>query len=137
MHVTHIGAAFASADPTAAGAWLTEHLGFEVLVDLGWYVSTRHPDREGLSVDLVRHDHDTWVEPATGVRGTMLALVVDDVDGHHDRLVAAGVPLLKGLVTEPWGQRRVQVAGPDGLVVELVQPVEPDPEWMAAQGLPG
>ncbi len=30
----------------------------------------------------------------------------------------------------------MQVAGPDGLVVELIQPVEPDPEWMAAQGLP-
>uniref|UniRef100_UPI0030F910DD VOC family protein n=1 Tax=Nocardioides salarius TaxID=374513 RepID=UPI0030F910DD len=57
------------------------------------------------------------------------------VGAEHDRLVAAGVPLLKQLVTEPWGQRRMQVAGPDGLVVELIQPVEPDPDWMATQGL--
>ena len=135
MQVTQIGAAFASAAPSAAGSWLGEHLGFEVAVDLGWYVSTRHPD-QALSVDFVQHDHDTWVEPATGVRGTMLALVVTDIDAEHDRLVTAGVPLLKQLVTEPWGQRRVQVAGPDGLVVELVQPVAPDPDWMAAQGLP-
>jgi hypothetical protein len=34
-------------------------------------------------------------------------------------------------------QRRFQVAGPDGLVIELVQPVEPDLEWMKAQGLLG
>ncbi|MFP3713504.1 hypothetical protein [Puerhibacterium sp. TATVAM-FAB25] len=38
-------------------------------------------------------------------------------------------------MTEPWGQRRFQVAGPAGLVVELVQQVAPDPEWSAAQGL--
>ncbi len=134
MQVTQIGTVLASPDPSAAGSWLSEHLGFDVAVDLGWYVSTRHPD-QALSVDFVQHDHDTWVEPAAGVRGTMLALVVPDVGAEHDRLVAAGVPLLKQLVTEPWGQRRVQVAGPDGLVVELIQPVEPDPDWMAAQGL--
>ncbi|SDS78994.1 Uncharacterized conserved protein PhnB, glyoxalase superfamily [Nocardioides scoriae] len=137
MQVTQVGAAYAVAEPTEAGRWFAEHLGFEVLVDLGWYVSTRHAGCEGLRVDLVARDHETWVEPADGVRGAMLALVVTDVDSHHDRLVAAGVEVLEPLVTEPWGQRRVQLAGPDGLVVELVGPVEPDPAWMAAQGLAG
>lgn len=135
MQVTQVGTAFATVDPSSAAAWFQEHLGFGVLVDLGWYASTQHPDHPALRVDFVRHDHETWVEPATGVQGAMLALVVPDVDAQHDRLVAAGTPVLKPLVTEPWGQRRVQVAGPDGLVVELVQPVDPDPAWMAAQGL--
>ena len=76
------------------------------------------------------------VDPVDGVRGVVCALVVDDVDGLHDQLASRDVAVLKPLVTEPWGQRRVQVAGPDGLVVELVQPVAPDPAWMAAQGLP-
>jgi hypothetical protein len=86
-----------SSEPTARAPRThrcAQHLGFRVLVDLGWYVSTQHP-------------------------------------------VAKGASILKPLVTEPWGQRRVQVAGPDGLVIELVQPVEPDPDWMAAQGLSG
>lgn len=135
MQVLGIGTAFASKEPSAAGAWFTEHLGFHPLVDLGWYVSTQHPDHDGLRVDFVRHDHATWVEPSAGVRGAMLAFVVPDVDTRHELLVAAGVPILKEPVTEPWGQRRLQVTGPDGLVVELVQPVEPDPEWMAAQGI--
>jgi hypothetical protein len=39
------------------------------------------------------------------------------------------------LVTEPWGQRRFQVTGPDGLVVEVLQPVDPSPEWLAEHGL--
>ena len=137
MDVTQIGAAYAVEDPTAAGAWFAECLGFTVLVDLGWYVSTRHPGVPGLAVDLVRRDHDTWVERSDGVAGAMLALVVADVDALHEQLVARGERVLKPLVTEPWGQRRFQVAGPGGLVVELVQPVAPDPAWMAAQGLAG
>ena len=135
MQVMQIGAAFAAANPTAAGAWFTEHLGFRVLVDLGWYVSTQHPDREELRVDFVRSNHETWPEGTEQVQGAMLALLVNDVDGEHARIVANGATVLKPLISEPWGQRRFQVAGPDGLVVELVQPVAPDPDWMAEQGL--
>jgi len=135
VQVTQIGTAFAVSDPTAAGDWFAQRLGFTVLVDLGWYVSTQHPDREELRVDFVRHDHESWPEPRVPVRGAMVALVVADVDAEHARLAAGGVEVLKPLVTEPWGQRRFQAAGPDGLVVELVQPVAPDPEWLAAQGL--
>jgi len=132
MQVAQVGAAFAAADPAAAGAWSAEHLGFELLVDLGRYVSTRPADHEALRVDFVRHDHESWPEPGARVAGALLALVVPDVDAQHERWVAGGVAVLTPLGTEPWGQRRVQVAGPDGLVIELVQP---DPEWMAANGL--
>jgi uncharacterized glyoxalase superfamily protein PhnB len=65
----------------------------------------------------------------------MLALLVEDVDSAHEQMRAGGVPVLMPLTAEPWGQRRFQVAGPAGLVVELLQTVAPDPEWMAAQGL--
>ncbi len=136
MHITQVGTAYAVTDPSVAGAWFDEQLGFRVLVDLGWYVSTQHPGHPELRVDFVQGDHDTWVEPAAGVRGAMLALVVTDVDDQHRRLVAGGATVVKPLVTEPWGQRRVQVAGPEGLVIELVQAVEPDPDWVASQDLP-
>lgn len=135
MQVTQVGAAFAVADPSTAGTWFDNMLGFRVLVDLDWYVSTVHPDHPKLRVDFVRSDHDTWAEPSAAVRGTMLALEVPDVDDQHERLVAGGASIIKPPVTEPWGQRRVQVAGPEGLVIELVQAVEPDPEWMASQNL--
>ena len=135
MQVGRVGAAFAVEDPSAAGAWFEANLGFRVVADLGWYASTQHPDHTALAVDFVRHDHETWAAPTSGLQGAMLALEVSGVDAEHARLVAGGASVLKELVTEPWGQRRLQVAGPEGLVIELVQPVAPDPEWMAAQGL--
>ncbi len=135
MQVLQIGTAFAASDPSAAGAWFADRLGFTVLVDLGWYVSTQHPQREELRVDFVRPDHETWPEATDRVRGAMVALLVADVDAAHAQMTASGAEVLKPLVTEPWGQRRFQVAGPDGLVVELVQQVAPDAAWLAAQGL--
>lgn len=134
MEVKQVAAAYAVEDVSGAAAWVAEHLGFEVLVDLGWYTSTRHPDVP-ITVDFVDRDHGTWVRRAEQVTGAMLALVVDAVDEAYARLDAAGVEVLTAPRTEPWGQRRLQVGGPGGLVVELVQPVPPDPSWMAAQGL--
>ncbi|WP_162907582.1 hypothetical protein [Allorhizocola rhizosphaerae] len=40
-------------------------------------------------------------------------------------------------MTEPWGRRRFQVAGPDGVFVEVLESVTPDPQWLAANGLAG
>jgi hypothetical protein len=44
------------------------------------------------------------------------------------------VPVVMELVTEPWGQRRFQIAAPDGLLVEVLQRVAPDPAWLAENG---
>ena len=135
MHVSQIASAYAHPAPSDAGRWVAQWLGFDVLVDLGWYVSTAHPDEPSLRVDFVAHDHDTWAQESERVAGAMLALVVDDVDAQHERCAAGGVDVLMAPRSEPWGQRRTQLRGPAGLLVELVQAVPPDPAWMAEQGL--
>lgn len=66
--------------------------------------------------------------------GTLLAFLVDDVDAEEKRLREAGLDIVLPLVTEPWGQRRFQVMGPDGLVVEVLQAVDPSPGWLAEYG---
>ena len=136
MNVTMIGTVLAAEDPARSAAWFAG-LGFTVTVDLGWYVSTQHPDHPALSLDLVQRDHPSWPVAARGrsVAGTLLALMVGDVDAEHERLVAAGAEVVLPPVTEPWGQRRFRVAGPDGVLVEILQRVAPDPDWPAAHGL--
>ncbi|GIF05125.1 VOC family protein [Actinoplanes siamensis] len=136
MDFTLVGVAFAASDPAASARWFAEHFGFTVTVDLGWYVSLHHESHTGLSVDLVHRDHESWPDGARGreVAGTLFALMVADVDAEHERLRTEGVAVLRPPVTEPWGQRRCQLAGPDGLVVEILQRVAPDPAWLAANG---
>ena len=137
MQVSLFGTALAAADPRAAADWFVEHLGFGVTVDLGWYVATQHPQHPSLSLDFVVDDHASWpVEMRSRpVSGAMLAFLVEDVDAEEARLRAAGVESVMDLVTEPWGQRRFRVAGPDGVVVEVLQRVAPDMDWLAANGL--
>ena len=41
-------------------------------------------------------------------------LVVDDVDGYHRQVVAAGAEIVKPLATEPWGMREFGLRTADG-----------------------
>lgn len=132
-----IGMALAAADPTRSAAWFADHFGFTVNIDLGWYVNTQQAAHPTVSIDFVQRDHASWPEATRGkaVLGTLLAFVVEDVDAEHARLTREGVEIVLPLVTEPWGQRRFQLAGPDGLLVEVLQVVTPDPAWLTENGL--
>ncbi|MUL40625.1 hypothetical protein FZ103_05425 [Streptomonospora sp. PA3] len=132
-----IGFALSVRDPAGCAAWFAEHFGFGVNVDIGWYVNTTCADLPGVSLDFVRSDHESWPEAVRGrqVSGALVAFLVADVDAEARRLAEAGVEFALEAVTEPWGQRRCQVLGPEGVVVEVLQQVAPDPQWLAAHGL--
>ncbi|GAA0429710.1 hypothetical protein Aca07nite_38220 [Actinoplanes capillaceus] len=139
MKFSLVGMAVAARKPAVSAAWFAEHFGFTVGVDLGWYVSTQHAEHPNLSLDFVQRDHASWPEATRGknVAQTLLAFLVTDVDAEYTRLCDADLEVVMPVVTEPWGQRRFQVAGPDGLLVEVLQMVAPDPQWLADNGLGG
>jgi uncharacterized glyoxalase superfamily protein PhnB len=139
MQFTLIGMAVAAENPAASAAWFAEHFGFKVGIDLGWYVNTQHGDHPNVSLDFVQRDHESWPQATRGkaVAGTLLGFLVADVDAEFDRLRSAGLQVVMPPVTEGWGQRRFQVAGPDGLLVEVLQMAAPDPQWLADNGLTG
>ncbi|GAB2622444.1 VOC family protein [Paractinoplanes abujensis] len=139
MQFTAIGMVAAAEKPSDSPAWFVEHFGFQVGIDIGWYVNTQHAGHQNVSLDFVQRDHESWPEATRGkaVVGTLLAFVVEDVDAEFARLSDAGLEVVMPLVTEPWGQRRFQVAGPGGLLVEVLQQVAPDPQWLADNGFGG
>jgi catechol 2,3-dioxygenase-like lactoylglutathione lyase family enzyme len=59
-------------------------------------------------------------EAATGTQ-VALWLQVRDVDAAHEELAAAGVPVLRAPVTEPWGLREMWVADPDGIRIAVIE----------------
>lgn len=56
-----------------------------------------------------------------------LWLQVRDVDTAHEALRAAGVPVLREPVTEPWGLREMWIADPDGVRIAVVEVPEDHP----------
>lgn len=135
MDVTLIGLALMAENPTTSAQWFADHFGFKININLGWYVNTQRPEHPNVSLDFVDRTHESSPDALRGkqVAGTLLAFLVPDVDTEERRLREAGVEVVLPLVTEPWGQRRVQFRGPDGLIVEVLQLVEPDPDWIAQQ----
>jgi hypothetical protein len=59
---------------------------------------------------------------------------VPDAAAVDARLRAAGVRVMLPLRDEPFGQRHVMVADPNGVLVDVVQPIPADPDWLARHG---
>ncbi|GII56661.1 glyoxalase [Planotetraspora thailandica] len=57
--------------------------------------------------------------PAHG--GPGIWLQVRDVQAEHDRLASAGVAVIRGPVTEPWGLVEMWIEDPDGTPIVLVE----------------
>ncbi len=134
MQATRIGFVAMSTDPTASAVWLVEHFGFVLNADIGWWVDLQHPDHPAVHVNLSRLGDESAPPGIRDQLGGFLALLVDDVDAEERRLRASGQRMVLPVTTEPWGQRRFQVQGPDSLVVEVLSLVESDPRWMAEHG---
>lgn len=91
-------------DPAAAIALLRDALGFTVAAD--------HRDDTGAvqHAELVQNGGAVLIGPrregdpfATG--RAVVYVAVDDVDGHHDRAVAAGATVVMGLTDQDYGSR--------------------------------
>ena len=67
-------------------------------------------------------------------QGLIIGLLVPDATAVDARLRAAGVRMALPLRDEPFGQRHVMVADPNDVLVDVVQPIPADPDWLARHG---
>ncbi|MFM6829458.1 MAG: VOC family protein [Novosphingobium sp.] len=134
MKVSGLGTVILTDSPVSDAEFFVRHLGFGEVAKLDWFVSLVHPDLPGLFLDLLHVAHPSAADAQRGrlADAIMIALLVDDAAAEATRLEASGIALIKPLTDEPWGQRRFQLAGPAGTVVEIVQRIAPDPDWLAA-----
>ena len=127
MHITGTAISLNVADPEASADFAAEHFGFRVAMAADGFVSLEHPD-SAVNVIFLRTGLATFkpsrIAGAAG-QGTLLVLVVDDLDREHARIAAAGAEVVTPPETEPWGERFSQLADPNGLVWQLVQWVTP------------
>lgn len=131
MNVTSFYPVLMSDDVATATAFYRDVVGFETVFDGGWYTSLR---LGGFELAIVAADHDSVPDGfrRAVVGGLLLNLEVDDADAASDRLVAAGAVVVQPLRDEAFGQRHVIFAAPDGVLLDVIQPIEPSPEFAAA-----
>ena len=122
------------ADPREAAAWFVDLLGWQVGFDSDWFVHLHAPDAEQIELGLLRADHEIVPEAAAGRGGSMVTIVVPDVDAVHATAVERGLDVLEAPRDLFYGQRRLLLRGPDGVVVDVSSECPPDPDWLASLG---
>ena len=106
--------------------WFTEVLGLPT-ESWGRVFSWRdreNPEARGYTVMGLHSTSSDYFDPSA--QPFMLNLRVDDLDGMLELLRSRGVEILKVLPPEPNG-RFAHVMGPDGIKIELWEPVKDDP----------
>lgn len=121
-------------DVAATAAFYIQHFGFAPVFESDWYVQLRGGDRQN-ELAIIGFDHES-IPPAgrQPTSGLILSLEVADAAADAVRLADAGVPIVQALRDEVFGQRHFIAADPNGIFVDVITPIEPDPDWLAQQG---
>jgi catechol 2,3-dioxygenase-like lactoylglutathione lyase family enzyme len=127
-------------DLAASVSFYRDRLGFVVAYQLPWFATLLRPGETAplWDLSLLLRGHEVIPEPLrqTSTSGLILGVVVEDARAEHARLREAGVPIVQELVDEPYGQRHFFCADPDGVLIDVIQTIPPDPAWLAAHPNP-
>lgn len=129
-----------TSDVAATKAFYVENFRFNVSFDADWYCHLQSSEDPKVNIAILEGDHETI--PAEG-RGTVSGLIlnfeVDDVDTEFERAEGAGLPILKTLTDEVFGQRHFITRDPNGVLIDVIKPIPPAAEFAdqyAAEALP-
>lgn len=106
------------------------HFGFDVAFEASWFVYLAgKPDGEsrGATLAFMHPDHPSnppGPESFDG-RGMIVTIEVADAAAAFGRLSSAGAPIVHPMTDEAWGQRRFMTRDPAGVLVDVVQQIEP------------
>lgn len=121
-------------DVAATSKFYREYFGFTPVFESDWYVQLRGPSAAGHELAVIAYDHESIPpEGREPTKGVVLSFEVEDAAADASRLEAAGVRIAQPLRDEVFGQRHVIVADPNGILIDIITPIEPDADWLAAQ----
>lgn len=131
MNITSFYPVLMVDDVATAARFYREELGFDTTFEADWYVSLRG---DGGELAILDRTHETipdgFREP---VRGLLLNLEVTDATRDYARLVGErGLPERLPLRDEAFGQRHFIVEAPGGVLIDVIEPIEPSAEFAAA-----
>lgn len=115
---------------TAVRDFYVTHFSFDVVFEASWFVYLSSPAQEGThgaTLAFMTPDHPTnppGPESFDGL-GMILTVEVDDAAATFERLKGNGADIVYALSDEDWGQRRFMTRDPAGVLVDVVQQIEP------------
>lgn len=123
-----------ASDVAATADFYQRHFGFRPLFSSDWYVHLQLEGQPEVNLAVLAAGHSTIPAVARDLHagGLLLNFEVEDVDAEYARLTAAGLPVLLELRDEAFGQRHFITADPNGVLVDVIQPIPPSGEFASA-----
>lgn len=106
------------------------HFGFEVAFQASWFVyliGQSDGDNRGATLAFMHPDHPSNPPGPESFNGSGMILTVEvaDATAMFDRLSTAEALIIHPLTDEAWGQRRFMVQDPAGVLVDVVEQIDP------------
>lgn len=119
-------------DVAGTAMFYREHFHFAPAFESDWYVHLQSKEDESVNIAILQGDHETIPECGRGhTAGLILNFEVADVDTEYERLEAAVLPVLLPLRDEAFGQRHFITQDPNGVLIDVITPIPPSPEFLA------
>lgn len=118
-------------DISESKEFYTQHFPFDVTFETDWYVSLKSQGEPVFELALLEPTHPT-VPNGFGhqfEQGLLFNFEVNDVDSEYERLCDAGLPMHIGLRSEDFGQRHFITSDPNGVLIDVIQPIPPSDEY--------
>jgi predicted enzyme related to lactoylglutathione lyase len=108
-------------------AFYLEHFGFETTFEGKGYLGLRAAGEAGPELSFMQPGEGC---ASFGGGGLTCCLEVADVDAEHSRLGGAGLPVVRPLQDNPWGDRSFVVVDPAGVALYIYKEIQPAPEFV-------
>ena len=113
-------------------AFYVTYFDFRPLFESDWYVHLQSNQDPAVNLAVLEAHHPTIPEVGRGVsKGVILNFEVEDVDALHGIAHKAGLPIVKPLQDEDFGQRHFITSDPNGVMVDVIKPIPPSAAFAA------
>lgn len=113
-------------DVSATKAFYIDNFRFKVRFDADWYCHLQSSEDPKVNLAILKGNHETIPAEGRGLTsGLILNFEVEDVDAEFERAEKAGLPILKALTDEDFGQRHFITRDPNGVLIDVIKPIPP------------
>ena len=114
----------------ASREFYTRYFGFAVSFEADWYISLKSKHNPQFELALLDYRHASVPQACRHpARGVLINIEVAEVDSVYEKLKQAGLTMLLELRSEEWGQRHFITQDPNGLLIDVIQNIEPEGEY--------
>lgn len=115
---------------TESRDFYVRHFGFEPTFESDWYVSLKLPKHPHSELAILDYRHETMpVDYRTKTQGIVLNFEVDDVDQVFTYLKEVGLPIVRPIRDEAFGQRHFITADPNNILIDIITNIPPSSEF--------